>query len=309
MKTVIIALVLFIGGTYLIQAIPFSNQSTDPVQNIVDTSIETSQKLQDNFDNSLCIDFKNQDCDYKSLFYEVDVEGKELLNGAGKVFILDPSSSGYSYQVGLPFSVESPDKFQFFTMNELVNLEKNKIGDKQLLFAINADYIDLDGTPQGLNSRQGEIYKGLFADTRSSFGLSRPDQNGKITPTIAQGLRADVDQNYFLAGGNGRFFRGKQFIDICTALGEFACSQVTIRSMVAITDQGYVIFSVYNDSLNPLTPDKFRTYFTNIALDNELGSIQDAMLFDGGRSPAMWYGGEWKMQSSGPIGSAFLIYY
>jgi hypothetical protein len=292
MKTIIAALILFVAGAYVIQAVNTNQLTPQAPLNATESSAQSaaaSVASDKTYKASLCPDWKSRDCKYRSYFSMV--------------------SPGFEYQVALPYAAQKENGFSFYPIKDLLQVSQNQIPNKTLLFAINADYVDLDATPQGLNSRQGVVTKGLFASTRSSFGLSKPSPAGQVVATIDQGLRQDPNLNYYLVGGNGRFYKDFKFIDICQALGEFACNQSTTRSMVAITDQNYVIFSVYDDSQDPLTPDKFELYFTTIANQNKLGNIRDAMLFDGGKSPAMWYQNSWQLQSLGPIGSAFLIYY
>lgn len=308
MKGGMVLLVILLGVFVAVQSWKPDN-TLETKTSLSSSSASASQVSVQSIKPSLCKDFKDPQCIHRSFFYEVDARGEAEVGGKGKVFILDPSSKGFSYKVVLPFASSAGQEFGFYNIEQLLDLPTSQVANKKLLFAINSDYIDIDATPQGLNSDQGKVYEGLFAKTRSSFGLSKPDPQGKVSATIAQGLRAKRDDNYFLVGGNGRFYKDFQFINICSALGESACKQETVRSMVAVTDAGYVIFSVYDDISNPLTPDKFDTYFTNITKHHNLGKIRDGMLFDGGRSPAMWYDGQWQMQSFGPIGSAFSIYY
>lgn len=124
--------------------------------------------------------------------------------------------------------------------------------------------------------------------------------------------------NYNLVGGNGRFYRQGKFKDICQDLGEFACQQVTNRSMAAITNKGYVILLVNDLKANSiietsqinqeLLPDKFDDVLEGIASNNCLGKIEEGILFDGGMSPGLYYNQKIYVENTGPIGSVFLIY-
>lgn len=108
------------------------------------------------------------------------------------------------------------------------------------------------------------------------------------------------------------------FIDICQDLGEFACKQATNRSMVAVTNRGYVILLVNDAKANSdisvsennreLLPDQFDNVLMGIAKNNCLGAITEAMLFDGGMSPGLYYDDKIYIENPGPIGSVFLIY-
>jgi hypothetical protein len=79
--------------------------------------------------------------------------------------------------------------------------------------------------------------------------------------------------------------------------------------MAAITNTGKVIFLVHqSDGTGKLVPDKFDDLLEGIAKKFDLGTIQDAILFDGGKSPAIMYDSKIYTQNGGQIGSAFLIY-
>jgi hypothetical protein len=160
-------------------------------------------------------------------------------------------------------------------------------------------------------------YSGAFKNKRSSFGISA-GQPKQRQATIQAGRRKDNILNYNLVGGNGRFYRNGKFKDICQDLGELACKQATNRSMVAITDKGYVILLVNdikansNIEVSPLNqellPDMFDNVLEGIAHNNCLGKIQEGMLFDGGMSPGLYYNNKIYLENLGPIGSVFLIY-
>jgi hypothetical protein len=200
---------------------------------------------------------------------------------------------------------------------EIISDGNSKLNGKSPIAAINADYIDPQNYPQGLNISRGVEYSGAFKNKRSSFGISggNPQQR---QATMGTGRRGTNILNYNLVGGNGRFYKQGQFKDICQALGEFACKGATNRSMVAITSQGYVILLVNDIKANSniqvaannkeLLPNQFDDVLTGIAKNNCLGTIQEGMLFDGGMSPGLFYQNKFYVENFGPIGSVFLIY-
>jgi len=238
------------------------------------------------------------------------------------VIIFNPQSDKLDFQVipGLSHSIEekmpdgTPKKeykpSSFFIMFHSKNAEFN--GQKPFA-AINADYIDAQGKAQGLNINRGISYSGSFAQTRSSFAISGGTPQNR-TASITRGNRLSENLQFTTAGGNGRFYTNGIFTDICEALGEFACRQSTERSMVAIASNGWVIFLVHNSTQassqtsKPLTPDLFDDLLGSISSHYNLGGIQDAMLFDGGNSPAMVWNSEIVHSNSGSIGSVFAIY-
>jgi hypothetical protein len=195
------------------------------------------------------------------------------------------------------------------TFSEIVKDENAKLNGTMPFAAINADYIDRDDRPQGLNISRGVEYSGIFKNKRSSFGISagRPSER---RATIQAGKRTDNTLNYNIVGGNGRFYRQGKFKNICQDLGEYACQNSTNRSMVAISDRGFVILLVNNSNTidSTLYPDTFDDVLEGIARNFCLGKIQDGMLFDGGLSPGLYYNNQIYVENPGPIGSVFLIY-
>jgi hypothetical protein len=199
----------------------------------------------------------------------------------------------------------------------MISEANSQLNGKRPIAAINADYIDTNNKPQGLNISRGIEYAGDFKNKRSSFGISggKPQQR---QATIQAGRRAINILNYNLVGGNGRFYRQGKFKDICQDLGKFACKQATNRSMAAITNKGYVILLVNDLKANShieissnnqeLTPDKFDDVLEGIARNNCLGKIQEGILFDGGMSPGLYYNNKIYVENAGFIGSIFLIY-
>ncbi|MBD2360919.1 phosphodiester glycosidase family protein [Anabaena sp. UHCC 0399] len=259
-------------------------------------------------------------------FFKTNNRGDKFAKGINHVIIFNPRSDALDFKVNLGLShpiyaKDSRGKFrreyipkQF---RELISNANSQLNGKRPIAAINADYIDTENKPQGLNISRGIEYAGDFKNKRSSFGISggKPQQR---QATIQIGRRANNILNYNLVGGNGRFYLQGKFKDICQDLGEFACRQATNRSMAAITNKGYVILLV-NDlkanshievsSINQeLTPDKFDDVLEGIARNNCLGKIQEGILFDGGMSPGLYYNNKIYVENPGFIGSVFLIY-
>jgi len=259
-------------------------------------------------------------------FFKTNNQGKKYAKGINHVIIFNPKSPQLDFKVnvGLAHKLYTQDKQGKFLKNyivkqfsQLITEENSKLNGQRPIAAINADYIGTDDQPQGLNISRGVEYSGIFRNKRSSFGISggKPQER---RATIHVGRRPSNILNYNLVGGNGRFYRQGKFIDICQALGEFACKQATNRSMVATTSKGYVILLVNdikaNSIIEPspinqeLLPDKFDDVLEGIARNNCLGNIQEGMLFDGGASPALYYNQKTYVENGGPIGSVFLIY-
>ncbi|AKG21771.1 phosphodiester glycosidase family protein [Calothrix sp. 336/3] len=263
---------------------------------------------------------------FSMTFLKTNNQGEPDEAGINHVIIFNPKSPELDFKVnvGLAHQIYHQDnqgkiKKEYIpkTFSQIISDENAKLNGKLPFAAINADYIDPENKPQGLNISRGIEYSGDFKNKRSSFGIS----GGKFTTrvaTIQTGKRAENYLNYNLVGGNGRFYKNGKFKNICDDLGEFACQQVINRSLVAITDKNYVIFLV-NDvkaqslvTISPLNqellPDKFDDVLEGIAVKNCLGKIQEGMLFDGGQSPGLYYNQKIYVENPGAIGSVFLIY-
>jgi Phosphodiester glycosidase len=259
-------------------------------------------------------------------FFKTNNQGKKYEKGINHVIIFNPKSPQLDFKVnvGLSHKLYAKDKqgkilknYLVKQFNQLITEENSKLNGQRAIAAINADYIGTDDKPQGLNISRGIEYSGIFKNKRSSFGISggKPQER---KATIQAGRRPNNILNYNLVGGNGRFYRQGKFIDICQALGEFACKQATNRSMVATTSKGYVILLVNDIKANSiietsqvnqeLFPDKFDDVLEGIARNNCLGKIQEGMLFDGGASPGLYYNQKTYVENGGPIGSVFLVY-
>lgn len=252
--------------------------------------------------------------------------GKKDEGGINHVIIFNPQSEELDFKVnvGLNHSIYAKDskgnirrEYVPKKFREIIADENAKLNGQAPIAAINADYIGTDNKPQGLNISRGIEYAGDFQDRRSSFGISGGPADRRIA-TIQVGRRKEEVLNYNLVGGNGRFYRNGQFKDICEDLGEFACKQVTNRSMAAITDKGYVIFLVndlkarskieVSEVNQELLPDRFDDVLEGIAANNCLGKIQEGILFDGGASPGLFYKNKIHVENLGAIGAVFLIY-
>ena len=259
-------------------------------------------------------------------FFKTNNFGEVYERGINHVIIFNPKSPELDFKVnvGLAHRLYEKDnqgkvKREYVpkTFREIISDENAKLNGRLPIAAINADYIDTQNKPQGLNISRGVTYSGDFQSKRSSFGISGGEATRRRS-SIATGRRTKDILNYNLVGGNGRFYRNGNFKDICQDLGEFACKQATNRSMVGVTNRGYVILLVNDAKANSdislsennqeLLPDQFDNVLTGIAKNNCLGSIQEAMLFDGGMSPGLYYDNKIYVENPGPIGSVFLIY-
>jgi Phosphodiester glycosidase len=259
-------------------------------------------------------------------FFKANNQGKKFDKGINHVIIFNPQSAQLDFKVnvGLAHKLYAKDnqgklrkEYVPKQFREIINDENSLLNGQKPIAAINADYIDTDNKPQGLNISRGFEYSGAFKTKRSSFGISGGKPKDRKA-TIEAGRRSNEILNYNLVGGNGRFYRGGKFKNICSDLGEFACKQATNRSLAAITDKGYVILLVNDAKANSniefssinqeLLPDKFDDFLEGIARNNCLGNIQEGILFDGGMSPGLYYNNKIYVENPGAIGSVFLIY-
>lgn len=268
----------------------------------------------------------DKDTKFSLDFFKTNNQGKKHERGINHVIIFNPKSEELDFKVNVGLSHKLYSKNNRSKLrqeyvpkqfHEIIADENALLNGQAPLAAINADYIDIDDKPQGLNISRGVEYSGAFKNKRSSFGISGGEPKQRKA-TIQAGKRKDDILNYNLVGGNGRFYRNSKFKDICQDLGKLACKQATNRSMVATTDKGYVILLV-NDAkadsdielseLNQeLLPDMFDNVLEGIARNNCLGKIQEGMLFDGGMSPGLYYNNKIYVENPGSIGSVFLIY-
>ncbi|MBW4593936.1 MAG: phosphodiester glycosidase family protein [Brasilonema angustatum HA4187-MV1] len=267
-----------------------------------------------------------ENSEFSIAFFKTNNQGERYTKGINHVIIFHPKSESLDFKVNLGLShplyaKDNKGKFRQEYIpklfHELVSNENAKLNGQLPIAAINADYIDTNNKPQGLNISRGVEYSGDFKNKRSSFGISaaKPRQR---QATLQVGRRRDHILNYNLVGGNGRFYRNGRFKDICQDLGELACKQARNRSLVAISEKGYVILLVNDIKANSdiqvsqlnqeLLPDMFDDVLEGIARNNCLGKIQEGMLFDGGMSPGLYYNNKIYVENPGSIGSVFLIY-
>lgn len=266
------------------------------------------------------------DAKFSLEFLKTNNQGDKDSKGINHVIIFNPKSEELDFKVnvGLAHNLYTKDdkgkllkEYIPTQFHEIIANENAKLNGKTPIAAINADYIETDNKPQGLNISRGIEYSGIFKNKRSSFGISGGEPKNR-TATIQAGRRTNDILNYNLVGGNGRFYRQGQFKDICQDLGEFACKEATNRSLVATTNKGYVILLVNDSKANSdislsevnqeLLPDNFDDVLEGIAKNNCLGKIQEGMLFDGGMSPGLYYNNKIYVENGGAIGSVFLIY-
>jgi len=267
-----------------------------------------------------------KDSKFSIAFFKTNNRGEKYDQGINHVIIFNPKSPQLDFKVnvGLAHKLYAKNlkgklrqEYVPKQFHELISDENSRLAGKEPIAAINADYIGTDNKPQGLNISRGVEYSGAFKNQRSSFGISGGNPKERRA-TIDTGRRREKTLNYNVVGGNGRFYRQGRFKDICQALGEFACKGATNRSMVAITNLGYVILLVNDAKANSpiqissdnqeLLPNQFDEVLQGIARNNCLGRIEDGMLFDGGMSPGLDYKHKIYVENLGPIGSVFLIY-
>jgi Phosphodiester glycosidase len=269
---------------------------------------------------SLCL---GDDPAFSLQFLQTNLNGQPDPNGKTYGIAFNPRSPQLDFKVNLglahPLYDQDADhqirrQYRPRLFHELIADDNARLNGKLPIAAINADYIDVDNAPQGLNISRGVEYSGEFRDRRSSFGISGGEARSRRA-TIQVGRRSDDTLNYNLVGGNGRFYQEGQFKNICEDLGEYACRQATNRSMAVITQKGYVLWLVNNELPQWLTageqvlyPDQFAKLIEGITTRLCLGAPQDGLLFDGGISPGFYYDGKLYVENSGAIGSVFLIY-
>jgi len=267
-----------------------------------------------------------KDSKFSIEFFKTNNRGEKYERGINHVIIFNPKSDELDFKVnvGLSHQIYAKDargklrkEYISRQFHELIADANAKLNRQLPIAAINADYIDTDDKPQGLNISRGVEYSGAFKNKRSSFGISGGIPKRRQA-TIQAGRRKNDILNYNLVGGNGRFYRQGKFKDICQDLGEIACKNATNRSMAAITNKGYVVLLVNDAKANSdielseinqeLLPDIFDDVLEGIARNNCLGTIQEGILFDGGMSPGLYYNQKIYVENSGSIGSVFLIY-
>ena len=286
----------------------------------------SKEKLEDKISNKSLVNCPGKDRNFSIEFFKTNNLGKKSDKGINHVIIFNPKSRELDFKVNVALDHKIYAKNESGKLRkeyipklfgEIISDDNALLNGKKPIAAINADYIDTEDKPQGLNISRGVEYSGDFKNRRSSFGISGGEPSSRQA-TIAKGRRNKNILNYNIVGGNGRFYRNGKFIDICNALGEFACKRAINRSMAATTSKGYVILLVNDNRANSdieitevnqeLLPDKFDDVLEGIARNNCLGKIQEGILFDGGESPGLFYDGKTYVENFGAIGSVFLIY-
>jgi hypothetical protein len=330
----LIRLILVVAGVFFFRSYNQSNdnspdltQKPSIIRQEEDISEENILKknIPDKILKKSSADCPGKDRNFSIEFFKTNNLGEKSNTGINHVIIFNPKSSELDFKVnvGLAHKIYAKENGKLRKeyvpklFREIISDENALLNGKKPIAAINADYIDTDDKPQGLNISRGISYSGDFKNRRSSFGVSggKPSQR---QATIGKGRRNRDILNYNIVGGNGRFYRNGKFIDICNALGEFACKQAINRSMAATTSKGYVILLVNDNRANSdieisdvnkeLLPDQFDDVLEGIAQNNCLGNIQEGILFDGGESPGLFYDGKTYVENFGAIGSVFLIY-
>jgi hypothetical protein len=272
------------------------------------------------------VDCAGKNINFSIEFFKTNNLGEKFDRGINHVIIFNPKSEELDFKVNVGldhkiYAKKDSGKFRREyvpkSFREIIGDDNALLNGKKPIAAINADYIDVDDKPQGLNISRGVEYSGAFRNKRSSFGVSGGEPLSRQA-TIKVGRRNRDILNYNIVGGNGRFYRNGEFQDICEALGEFACKRAINRSMAAVTDKGYVILLVNDNRANSdieitevnreLLPDMFDDVLEGIARNNCLGDIQEGILFDGGESPGLFYDNKTYLENFGAIGSVFLIY-
>ncbi len=325
-----IGLILIAAGVFFFRSYNQSNDNSPLAQKpsiITQAEENTSQKnIPQKIVKESSVNCPGKDKNFSIEFFKTNNLGNKFDRGINHVIIFNPKSEELDFKVnvGLDHKIYAKNDSGKLRKEYVPKLFREIIGDENALLngkkpiaAINADYIDVDDKPQGLNISRGISYSGDFRNSRSSFGVSGGKPLSRQA-TIAKGRRNRDILNYNIVGGNGRFYRNGEFKDICEALGEFACKKAINRSMAATTSKGYVILLVNDSRANSdieitelnreLLPDMFDDVLGGIARNNCLGKVQEGILFDGGESPGLFYDGKTYVENFGAIGSVFLIY-
>ncbi|MDY6900393.1 MAG: phosphodiester glycosidase family protein [Cyanobacteriota bacterium] len=333
-----IGLLLIIAGVFFFRSYSQSSDNSleltqkpsivrqEDIQKKLNEEKTSEESVKGKKSNESLVNCPGKDKNFSIEFFKTNNLGDKSDKGINHVIIFNPKSPDLDFKVnvGLANKIYAKNEngklrkeYVPKLFREIISDENSLLNGKKPIAAINADYIDTEDKPQGLNISRGVEYSGDFKNRRSSFGVSGGNPSQRRA-TIAKGRRNSGILNYNIVGGNGRFYRNGKFIDICNALGEFACKRAINRSMAATTSKGYVILLVNDNRANSdieitevnreLLPDKFDDVLEGIAQNNCLGKIQEGILFDGGESPGLFYDGKTYVENFGAIGSVFLIY-
>jgi uncharacterized protein YigE (DUF2233 family) len=314
--SVIVILGIILIGIYFLfekSSNPNQNNELSNIQNFIGQQLQPKKGQILSPCTNLEKSYLDQKCATKMAFASFGTGFNNNLeldkNGNNYILVFDPKSEKLDFKVnvGIDGDLNQKNEIKKYipkTFEELIKEQNSLLNGRVPIFAINSDYIDTDNKPQGLNVSRGVSYSGNFAKKRSSFAISKDG-----IANIQIGERKDPSFQYNTVGGNGRFLENGVFVDICDKLGQIACFQETSRSMVAITDQGWVIMLVHRPTSNQqLLPVNFENFLTEVANFFKVGKVVDGMLFDGGASPALMYDGIIYQQGFKPIGSVFMIY-
>jgi len=333
-----IGLLLIIAGVFFFRSYSQSSDNSleltqkpnivtqEDIQKKIKEESISEEKVEEKKSNKSLVNCPGKDKNFSIEFFKTNNLGEKSNKGINHVIIFNPKSPELDFKVNVALAHKIYAKNESGKLRkeyipklfgEIISDDNTLLNGKKPIAAINADYIDTEDKPQGLNISRGVEYSGDFKNRRSSFGVSG-GKSFQRQATIAKGRRNRGILNYNIVGGNGRFYRNGKFIDICNALGEFACKRAINRSMAATTSRGYVILLVNDNRANSdieiteinqeLLPDKFDDVLEGIARNNCLGKIQEGILFDGGESPGLFYDGKTYVENFGAIGSVFLIY-
>lgn len=325
-----IGLILIAAGVFFFRSYRQSNDNSSELAqkpSIVTQEENISEKnIVDKIVKKSSANCLGENNNFSIKFFKTNNLGEKFDRGINHVIIFNPKSKELDFKVnvGLNHKIYAKNEsgklrkeYVPKLFREIISDDNALLNGKKPIAAINADYIDVDDKPQGLNISRGISYSGDFRNKRSSFGVSGGEPSQRQA-TIRVGRRNRDILNYNIVGGNGRFYRNGEFKDICEALGEFACKRAINRSMAATTTKGYAILLVNDNRANSdiqttevnreLLPDMFDDVLEGIARNNCLGKIQEGILFDGGESPGLFYDNKTYVENFGAIGSVFLIY-
>ncbi len=180
-----------------------------------------------------------------------------------------------------------------------------KLNGYEPIAAINADLVDDNGAPMGINFSLGNDYSG-WRDWWTGMGISKKNE---VTFT---GNKNTLEEKYkqTVVGGGPKIivtgdFTEKSCEELLGKNGKdgLACTFVkNSRTVVGITDKNYMIVVVSGDLDFEDIFDVLHTY------KNVYGSVQEANMFDGGGSPSMLFENSLKREGGNDLSSLLLMY-
>ena len=246
-----IGLLLILAGVFFYRS--YSQSNDNSLELTQKPSIVTQEDIQkdlnkeniseEKISKKSSVNCPGKDRNFSIEFLKTNNLGDKSDKGINHVIIFNPKSEKLDFKVNVGLAHKIYEKNENGKLRkeyipklfgEIISDENALLNGKKPIAAINADYIDTEDKPQGLNISRGVEYSGDFKNRRSSFGISGGKPSSRRA-TIAKGRRNRNILNYNIVGGNGRFYRNGKFIDICDALGEFACKRAINRSMAATT--------------------------------------------------------------------------